>query len=120
MDFNGNQWKSQVVAEGTNQIKQCGDDFYVSASDGHPISLEAVNAYEKQMKKCDWKVFAEFADCAFGLWKITLKSDSNETNYKNGTCTCPTYFKQFICKHIIGIAIVKNMSNVMYVPKMFR
>ena len=41
------QWKSKVVAEATNRIKQCGDGYYVSASDGHPITLEAINAYEK-------------------------------------------------------------------------
>ena len=60
------------------------------------------------MSKCDWKVFSEFADCAFGIWKVTMKSDSNATNYKKGTCTCPTYYKQFICKHVIGIAILKK------------
>jgi hypothetical protein len=25
--------------------------------------------------------------------------------FKNNTCTCPSFFKKYICKHIIGIAI---------------
>ena len=47
-----------------------------------------------------------FTDCAFGMWKITMKKDEN---WKNGTCTCPVYYKQFICKHIIGIAIILKL-----------
>ena len=30
--------------------------------------------------------------------------NSNEKNWKNAKCSCPAYFKNYICKHIIGLA----------------
>ncbi|RNA31647.1 hypothetical protein BpHYR1_029876 [Brachionus plicatilis] len=28
----------------------------------------------------------------------------NQDNWKLSTCTCPSWFKHYMCKHIIGIA----------------
>ena len=28
-------------------------------------------------------------------------------DWLKGTCTCPAYFKKYLCKHIIGIAMIK-------------
>jgi hypothetical protein len=58
------------------------------------------------MAECKWKTFEEFANCAFGYWKITVDKEANESNWKSSTCTCPIYFKQYICKHIIGVCIL--------------
>ena len=64
------------------------------------------------MNECNWKSFEDFGNCAFGYWKITINKD----NWKLSTCTCPIYFKQYICKHIIGFSILlkivgKQMPN---------
>ena len=31
-----------------------------------------------------------------------------DLNWKKGTCTCPTFYKKYLCKHIIGIALRLN------------
>ena len=51
----------------------------------------------------------ELTNCAFGYWKITFKSD--QPNWKLATCTCPIFYKRYICKHIVGIAMLKKLSG---------
>ena len=58
------------------------------------------------MNTCNWNSFAAFSDRAFDMGKIVMNKDEN---WKNGTCTCPKYYKQFICKHVIGIAIILQL-----------
>ena len=36
------------------------------------------------------------------FWKITFPAESNK--WKEASCTCPSYDKFFMCKHIISIA----------------
>ncbi len=100
------QWKTKfykfVQQDVTNE--NC---WYVNCSDGVPIENSSViKLYNNQMADCKWKTFEEFANCAFGYWKITVDKEANESNWKSSTCTCPIYFKQYICKHIIGICIL--------------
>ena len=60
------------------------------------------------MEECNWRTFDQFTNCAFGYWKITIKSNANESNWKKSTCTSPIFYKQYICKHIIAICILLN------------
>ena len=55
------------------------------------------------MKHANWTDFNDYVNRAFCLWKITLPIDPKE--WKTGSCTCPTYMKEYFCKHLIGIAI---------------
>ena len=34
-----------------------------------------------------------------------INTEETWSNWKKSTCTCPIYFKQCICIHIIGICI---------------
>jgi hypothetical protein len=95
-------WKQQA------NVKICArypNTYYVSARDGVPIdSVEVIYEYEKQMTECNWRSFQQFTDCALGYWKITMESNHN---WINGKCTCPVFLKRYICKHLVGIAIMK-------------
>ena len=76
--------------------------YYVSSNDGIEIeSSLVIDKYEELMASCSWKTFEGFKNCAFGYWCIKINAD----NWKLSSCTCPIYFKKYICKHIIGIAI---------------
>ena len=57
------------------------------------------------MTNCSWKTFDEFRNCAFGIWRVTIVTTDINSIWKKNTCTCPSFFKKYICKHIIGIAI---------------
>ena len=36
-----------------------------------------------------------------GLWRIVI----NQSTPHKSTCTCPNFFKEYICKHVLGILI---------------
>jgi uncharacterized Zn finger protein len=72
------------------------------------------------MTECKWKSFEEFRNCAFGYWKITLPSDANDTNWKQSTCTCPVYFKQYMCKHIIAICLSRKLTKAPHEAKQIK
>ncbi|KAJ3641881.1 hypothetical protein Zmor_028351 [Zophobas morio] len=50
-----------------------------------------------------WNTFDQFKKRAFKIWIVTLPD--NKENWMNGRCTCPSFFKEYICKHIIGLSI---------------
>lgn len=49
-----------------------------------------------------WETFDEFKQNAFLMW-TTLVPEGD--NWINGTCTCPAYYKEFLCKHVVGTAM---------------
>lgn len=49
-----------------------------------------------------WTTFKEFKD-RFQLGRKTYIQDADE--WMNGSCSCPSYMKKYICKHIVGLAI---------------
>ncbi|KAL0871027.1 hypothetical protein ABMA27_004837 [Loxostege sticticalis] len=54
--------------------------------------------FEKPPEKFD-----EFIEQLFSKWEIILPNNREE--WTQGTCTCPTFHKMYMCKHIIGLAI---------------
>ena len=51
----------------------------------------------------DWSTFDEYKQVAFAHWTIVLPI--NKEQWKTGECNCPQFFKDYICKHVIGLAI---------------
>lgn len=49
-----------------------------------------------------WESFDEFKQNAFLGWTTVVPEGGN---WINGSCTCPGYYKEFLCKHIVGIAM---------------
>lgn len=49
----------------------------------------------------EWDTFDEFKENAFKGYCTVVP----EEDWIKGTCTCPAFFKQYICKHIVGLAI---------------
>jgi uncharacterized Zn finger protein len=43
-----------------------------------------------------------------GIWHTRL----NRTNIKLSTCTCPSYFRDYICKHILGVAAITKINPI--------
>ena len=50
----------------------------------------------RKSKKKKWISFDQFKDLQFGIWKVTLPNNASE--WKNGFCNCPNFFKEYICK----------------------
>ena len=39
---------------------------------------------------------------------MTMEGD----DWRNAKCSCPIFMKKYICKHIVGMAILKNLVEV--------
>ena len=59
------------------------------------------------LKNCNWDSFDEFLSSFQQLRIIKL----NEENWKLSTCTCPSWFKHYMCKHIIGISYYQGLFD---------
>jgi hypothetical protein len=68
-------------------------------------SIGTIKKYEQLITNCLWKTFDEFRNCSFGIWRVTIQTTDVKSIWKKSSCTCPTFFKKYICKHIIGTAI---------------
>lgn len=68
---------------------------------GVTIGEKHVNKYIYR----SWKTFEQYKKTAFSIYMI----DFDAKNWKNSTCSCPHFYKNYKCKHIIGIAITKKI-----------
>lgn len=82
------------------------DVYYVSSSAGMAISSErTLETYNTLLEDCSWLTFDDFTATALGLWKIRLiRSD-----WFLSECSCPTFFRQFYCKHITALALKEKL-----------
>lgn len=48
----------------------------------------------------EWDTFQEYRSNVFKGWSTTVTKD-----WINGTCNCPIFLKDYMCKHVYGIAI---------------
>lgn len=66
-------------------------------------SANASESYYKTLVRTQWKSFDEFVKYGFQqFWIVRFAFENWKTQ---STCTCPAFFKQFICKHIIAVGI---------------
>jgi hypothetical protein len=97
----GYQWaksnKSILSAEAGDLI-----EYYVPAGEATEITKAEVDI----MKKAKWYSFDQYKIKAFSVWCITLAKD--RSIWLDGICNCPAFFKKFMCKHVVGIAIRLN------------
>ena len=73
--------------------------YYTPAGNIENITINKIQRYKRQK----WASFIQFKDVQFGIWKVTLPDKGSE--WKNGFCNCPSFLKEYICKHVIGIAV---------------
>ena len=58
------------------------------------------------MKKLKWYSFDQYKAKAFNVRCGTLPVD--KLKWLDGLCNCPAFFKQFLCKHVVDVAIRLN------------
>jgi hypothetical protein len=81
--------------------------YYVQSTENKSIKIDdsIIEAYDKLMASASFTDFKQFYSTAFGFYCITMPENLNNSNFLQGTCTCPAYYKHYICKHILGIAL---------------
>lgn len=63
----------------------------------------ANESYYKTLSKTTWETFDEFI--VHGFHQFYLVQFSNDSWKTESKCTCPAFFKQNMCKHIIAIGV---------------
>lgn len=76
-----------------------GFSFCMPSHDSKSVSLQEMET----MKLMRYNTFDQFKDRAFRGWFVEVPNEIE--NWRQGICNCPTFFKKFICKHLLGIAI---------------
>jgi hypothetical protein len=94
----GYQWaKSNKIVTSQGLVNSIV--YYCPPNDEVKVTNEEIiNTKEK-----NWRSFEQFKKRAFSVWIVELPKEA--TQWQEGRCTCPSFFKKYICKHIIGLAI---------------
>ncbi len=82
--------------------------YYVQPADQLAIKDADLTKFNRQNTTLSWRLFDTYAKSQKRLWKITEENG----NWEGSTCTCFTFLKQFICKHVLGIAIRQKKFTV--------
>ena len=77
---------------------------YFSANGKPQVTMSKVKKFVHAKKLALWKTFDDFVNSEFNMWQLKLHED----NWRSSCCTCPSFLKHYICKHIIGMAVHKN------------
>lgn len=104
-------WDYCTSKKSVVSFKQPGDDgivdFYVFAGENlDKITKEHVEKFKSQT----FKKFDTFAEKAFAIHQITFKQNSQKWA-TDSLCTCQSFSKDFICKHVVGIAYRIGILN---------
>lgn len=71
--------------------------YFISARDLQSITQANLDKYENKK----WTTFNQFKK-SFDIWCMEMENDSD---WKTSKCNCPAFFKNYICKHVVGMAI---------------
>lgn len=98
----GYHWaKSNKIV--TSKILENSVEYY------SPVSQETKTTEEQiqTVKEMRWTTFDQYKKRAFNIWIVNFPKDTSDMNekWKEGQCTCPTFLKKFMCKHVIGLSI---------------
>jgi hypothetical protein len=92
------QWaksnKEVIIKEEAESI-----EYYLPTSDSTKVTQADIDV----VKNLRWNTFDQFKKRSFHVWILSFPK--NLSNWKNGKCNCPSFFKEFICKHVVGMAL---------------
>lgn len=70
--------------------------YYIPARHLESISQAELKKYTGR----NWTTFNQFKK-SFDIWCLEM----NDSNWKKSKCNCPGFLKNYICKHVVGMAI---------------
>lgn len=95
-------------AHSKKEVIDDGDDpkqYYAPADTANKVTETDLNSYNNMT----WKTFEQFAKNIFKVSVVSIPI--NKENFKSSTCTCPTFLKEYICKHIVGMGLRQQKIN---------
>lgn len=75
-----------------------------------PLKGEALEAKDMMAQEdCVWNTWEEF--CARKKFMFII-FDNSETWNQFSTCTCSEFQKKYMCKHILGLAVIRKLTAI--------
>lgn len=74
-----------------------------STPDSNTYLIPGKDSPKNNQAEKKFKHFDEYKKVFFSFWKVTLPN--NQTDWITGCCDCPDFYRKYICKHLIGLAI---------------
>lgn len=87
-----------------------GDDYFSRPKDSLSKQLlpSDIQSYKQSLTSFSSHTFDSFYSLVNGIWHTKL----NRANFRLSTCTCPSYFRDYICKHILGAAAIAKVNPI--------
>lgn len=82
--------------------------YFVAASGTPRLKPDDITKYLRLLENKSWKTFDTYKSNMTRLWKIQFY----KTDWIKSTCTCSCFLKDFMCKHIVGLAITNKLHQV--------
>jgi len=80
----------------------------VNTSTSTGIKIPEMERNFQTINNRSWKKFDSYVKSKSKIWIIEFILD----NWTTSTCSCPVYQKQYMCKHLIGIAAIKKLIEI--------
>ena len=81
----------EIIGEQVDGVKT----YYIPADDLEKINDNELNKY----KQTKYTTFQQYKK-SFNIWCLKIKVDDA---WSQGTCNCPAFTEDYICKHVIGM-----------------
>lgn len=59
----------------------------------------------------EWQTFSDFKKYLIEWFCVSMPKDATDERWTSAECECRTYFKKYMCEHIIGIALRKKFAT---------
>lgn len=79
--------------EDDNDVKH----YYLPAGAENQVEADDFEMYQAR----SWETFDDFCKNQFSIWKVFMPKGSMQ----GASCSCPIFLKEYLCKHILGMAV---------------
>lgn len=73
-----------------------------------PFDMDSVD----KLLTMEWKTFDQYVELGHCMFYTVKVAKSKEEWHLYSQCDCPDFFKQYVCKHSIGIALRRKIATL--------
>ena len=95
--------------------KRTGDEiiFYSRSSKSkQELSTSSIKHYVSSIASLSFASFEQYHAVTFSIWCTRFPINVDSTNWLNGRCSCPFFFKNNQCKHLIALAASLKLVTI--------
>jgi hypothetical protein len=83
--------------------------YYIRTKESQKsFPISEVNEYERQRRQMQWRKFSTYAKWKSSFSKVTMAGGE----WEGAFCSCPNFQKNYVCHHILGLAVRQKLYEV--------